>query len=313
VKLLVEKGAELETESKSGRTPLSWAAEKGHEAVVKLLVEKGAELEAKDGNSGRTPLLWAAVRGHDAVVKLLLDRGADIESKDNDGWTPLSLANWSGQESIIRLLVNMGANHMALKGKEKARTPEEISALHMVNGMGKPSPYESRVKEARDLYQFQAALERTTSELPPSEQDDRAPSDSGYASRIHGKLTQAYNSTGVEATTNDSGHINKDSLFVGPQPPGDQLDEQNLGLYAAETIYSASETSTLPPRDKALISDLAAECFRAVRSHEAHRQTLERISEILPDRIRAFALKLGHRALTPMHQRVSRFVYKYRR
>ena len=31
-----------------GRTPLSWAAESGHEAVVKLLLENGAELETKD-------------------------------------------------------------------------------------------------------------------------------------------------------------------------------------------------------------------------------------------------------------------------
>jgi ankyrin repeat protein len=30
------------------RSPLSWAAEKGHEAVVKLLLEKGAELESRD-------------------------------------------------------------------------------------------------------------------------------------------------------------------------------------------------------------------------------------------------------------------------
>ena len=48
MKLLLEKGAELETKDNDyGRTPLSWAAEKGHEAVVKLLLEKGAELEAK--------------------------------------------------------------------------------------------------------------------------------------------------------------------------------------------------------------------------------------------------------------------------
>jgi ankyrin repeat protein len=51
VKLLLEKGAKLETKDSFGQTPLSWAAAKGHEAVVKLLLEKGAELETKS-NSG---------------------------------------------------------------------------------------------------------------------------------------------------------------------------------------------------------------------------------------------------------------------
>jgi ankyrin repeat protein len=46
VKLLLEKGAELETKDQSGRTPLSRAAGSGQEAgaaVVKLLLEKGAK------------------------------------------------------------------------------------------------------------------------------------------------------------------------------------------------------------------------------------------------------------------------------
>jgi ankyrin repeat protein len=36
-----------------------------------LLLEKGAELESKDDRWGQTPLSWAAENGHDAVVKLL--------------------------------------------------------------------------------------------------------------------------------------------------------------------------------------------------------------------------------------------------
>jgi ankyrin repeat protein len=47
----------------------------GHEAVVKLLLEKGAELETKD-KSGQTPLSLAAENGREAVVKLLLEKGA---------------------------------------------------------------------------------------------------------------------------------------------------------------------------------------------------------------------------------------------
>jgi ankyrin repeat protein len=43
VRLLLEKGARLKTQDDSGRTPLSWAAARGHEVVVKLLLEKGTK------------------------------------------------------------------------------------------------------------------------------------------------------------------------------------------------------------------------------------------------------------------------------
>ena len=56
-------------------TGYEWAVEEGHEAVVKVLLERGAELETKDDN-GWTPLSRAAENGHEAVVKLLLEKGA---------------------------------------------------------------------------------------------------------------------------------------------------------------------------------------------------------------------------------------------
>jgi len=57
--------------------------------VVKLLLEKGAELESKD-KYGRTPLSYAAWNGHEAVVKLLLEKGAELGSTDEHCQTPLS-------------------------------------------------------------------------------------------------------------------------------------------------------------------------------------------------------------------------------
>ncbi|KAH0542764.1 hypothetical protein FGG08_002903 [Glutinoglossum americanum] len=54
------------------RTPLSWAAERGHEVVVKLLLETGkVEVDSKEDKYGRTPLSRAAEEGHEVVVKLL--------------------------------------------------------------------------------------------------------------------------------------------------------------------------------------------------------------------------------------------------
>jgi ankyrin repeat protein len=49
----------------------------GHEAVVKLLLEKGADLESKDRYYGCKPLSWAVESRHEAIVKLLLEKDAE--------------------------------------------------------------------------------------------------------------------------------------------------------------------------------------------------------------------------------------------
>jgi ankyrin repeat protein len=84
------------------------AAGNGHEAVVKLLVEKGADLESKD-RFGRIPLSLAAMNGHEAVVKLLVEKGADLEYKDHNGQTSLSFATKYGHKAVVKLLLEKGA------------------------------------------------------------------------------------------------------------------------------------------------------------------------------------------------------------
>src|SRR5271156_612467 len=87
-----------------GRTPLAWAAWNGHEGVVKLLLDRGADIEWKD-QSGQTKLVYAIVNGHVAIVKLLLNRGANIESKDYDSGTPLGCTIAYRHEAVIKLLL----------------------------------------------------------------------------------------------------------------------------------------------------------------------------------------------------------------
>ena len=109
MKVLVEKGAERYTKtSGDGAILLSWAARTGNEAVVKVLVEKGAAVDSAD-QSGRTPLSWAAENGQEAVAKVLVEKGAAVDSADEDGRTPLSWAAENGQEAVVKVLVEKGA------------------------------------------------------------------------------------------------------------------------------------------------------------------------------------------------------------
>ncbi len=55
-----------------GWTPLHVACEKGHASVVRLLLERGADVNARDGK-GRTALVLAGQQGHKDVVRLLVE------------------------------------------------------------------------------------------------------------------------------------------------------------------------------------------------------------------------------------------------
>ena len=69
-------------------TPLLSAILAGNTASVRLLLEKGALVNTTKINMS-TPLHLAATNGDDNIVKLLLEKGAGVDSKDAQGKTPL--------------------------------------------------------------------------------------------------------------------------------------------------------------------------------------------------------------------------------
>jgi ankyrin repeat protein len=120
---LLKNGHNPDVRNSYARTPLSYAAERGYEAVVRLLLEwADVEADSKD-RWGQTPLWRAAANGHEAVIRLLLER-AGVEADSKDGWnqTPLSRAAENGHEAVVRLLLER-ADVEADSKDDKGRTP----------------------------------------------------------------------------------------------------------------------------------------------------------------------------------------------
>ncbi|KAJ4860719.1 ankyrin repeats (3 copies) domain-containing protein [Trichoderma breve] len=81
-------------------------------AVVKLFEENEPTLLDARDSDGRTPLSYAAENGHDEIAQFLLAKGAEAESGGNDGQTPLHRAALSGNSGVVRLLLAAGVDPM---------------------------------------------------------------------------------------------------------------------------------------------------------------------------------------------------------
>lgn len=79
----------------SGFTPLHWAAYSGHRELVRLLVERGAEVDARD-ERGQTALHVAAIWAQGDACETLMSVGADEMLKDAKAYTPEELAEYCG-------------------------------------------------------------------------------------------------------------------------------------------------------------------------------------------------------------------------
>ncbi|KAL7637921.1 UNVERIFIED_CONTAM: hypothetical protein RMT77_011534 [Armadillidium vulgare] len=107
-RLLLKKGAEVNTSRDTLATPLHSAAVSGDIALVKLLLENGANIEAVDCNQ-QSALHKAAANNQGEVILTLIENGANIEKKDKDSFTPLLLASSSGNTDAVSVLLDKGA------------------------------------------------------------------------------------------------------------------------------------------------------------------------------------------------------------
>jgi len=108
VKMLLERGADVNAQKKDGWSALHFAAWRGEEDIAKMLLDHGAKVDVKKPDGG-TPLHAAVADGHLEVAKLLVAAGADVNAKKKDGWTPLRFAAERKNKDVAAFLRSKGA------------------------------------------------------------------------------------------------------------------------------------------------------------------------------------------------------------
>lgn len=136
---LVKRGANVQAGSKTGFTPLMFAAQQGDVDSARILLRAGAKPNDAQPKSATTPLMIASAMVHAPVVDLLLDNGADPNAVDSNGYAPLHRAVRDSDYgidldrkgdvlAIVKSLLKHGADPNLRIHQDKEKVAAEIKA-----------------------------------------------------------------------------------------------------------------------------------------------------------------------------------------
>jgi len=115
VRIMLDKGIDVNVKYKNGQTALMKAAESGFSNTVEFLIKNGADVDAK-GLQNNTALMFASMHGYTDVVLILLENGADVNIKGINDWTASMWAALNGHRDIVEILKEAGAEDETNEG-----------------------------------------------------------------------------------------------------------------------------------------------------------------------------------------------------
>ena len=144
IRLLLEKGANINHQDSDGLSPLQHACQNGYADIVALLLSfDNIDIQSKH-KFDMTSLHWACQKGFANIVQMLLATNkADINSRDDENWTPLHWAVQNGHNDILEILLKLPNIDVNVHQKDEmtplhfAATTGNLQALILLLGYSK--------------------------------------------------------------------------------------------------------------------------------------------------------------------------------
>lgn len=108
----------------SNRTPLHYAADKGNDQIISCLIEKCNNIDEQDIN-GDTALHLALKNGHQHTIGKLLNHNARTDILNNDGYTPIKLAEVLNNVDALQWMSDRNPNNTG----EDQQVTEQTNSL----------------------------------------------------------------------------------------------------------------------------------------------------------------------------------------
>ncbi len=106
---LIDQGVDVNQLEPNGDAPLIMAAYKGYSAIVEILLQAGADVTAVDPGMKATALHAAAYAGRTEAARLLIDYGIDIDAQGPyNGYTALHDAIWQNNVETAEVIIAAG-------------------------------------------------------------------------------------------------------------------------------------------------------------------------------------------------------------
>lgn len=172
VKLLIERGADVNLADEFGQTPLSCACSGGELEIVKILLDNNAEINTVRPDHRLTPLHLACSGGHAEIVKLLLENEADIHAQDDYGRTALHWAAIGGNTQVADILIKAGIDVSIQNNGEETAWYTAIDSHHpdmaaFLKSAIQQKGFAAREAKPQDGYIDDVNDRKTDTDFPP--------------------------------------------------------------------------------------------------------------------------------------------------